>query len=74
MTLEDAKKFGQLEANRYNTEIAIIDDKFSEEETPYTYCATAMMYILYPEHHKEYWNLIEVLKPKNKMNVVYSRD
>lgn len=63
MTLEQAKKMAQKDANEYGVEINIIHDRLSEEPEPYTFCAVGGMNIMYPQSRKDFWSVVEVVKP-----------
>jgi hypothetical protein len=72
MKLEDCRKMAQVDADNYGVEINIVYDQLLEEEEKYTFCAQEMMYIFHPEHHKDYWKVIEVIKPKKRKRFVRS--
>lgn len=64
MTLEDARRMAQEDADNYQTIINIVFDELREEEEKYGFCAVEMMDIFHPEHHKMFWKIVEVVKPK----------
>jgi hypothetical protein len=70
MTLDNARKMAQEDANNYKVVINIIYDKLEEypytddgEDNRYSFCAVSAMDIMYPNNLKDYWNVIEVVKP-----------
>lgn len=71
MTLEDARKMAQEDADKYQVEINIVYDKLEEypitddgEDNRYGFCAIEAMYIMFPDHLKDYWEIVDVVKPK----------
>lgn len=71
MTLEDARKMAQEDADNYQVDINIIYDKLSEypitddgEDNCYSFCSVEAMYIMYPAHLKDYWNIVDFVRPK----------
>lgn len=65
MTLENAKKFAQQDSNNSNIKINIILDHLSEENEKYAYCPVNSMNIFYPEHRKDFWEIVETISPKH---------
>ena len=70
MILEDARRMAQEDADNYQVEINLIYDKLEEYKTTddgqdncYSFCAVSAMDIMYPQHLKYFWNIIEVVKP-----------
>ena len=73
MTLDDARKMAQEDAYNYQVDINIIYDKLSEypvtddgEDNRYSFCSVEAMDIMYPEHLKDYWNIVGFVRPKKK--------
>jgi hypothetical protein len=69
MTLEDARRMAREDADNYQVDINIIYDKLSEypvtddgQDNRYSFCAVAGMDIMYPEHLKAFWDIVEVIK------------
>jgi hypothetical protein len=70
MTLEEARKWAQEDADQYGVVINVVYDKLAEypvtddgEDNRYGFCAVDAMDIMFPENFKDYWNLLEVIKP-----------
>jgi hypothetical protein len=64
MTLSDARKMAQEDANFYNVVINVVYDELSEEEEKYGFCAVEMMEHFHPQIHKDFWSIVEVVKPE----------
>ena len=70
MILEDARKMAQEDADNYQVEINIIYDKLAEypvtddgKDNRYEFCAVSSMAIIYPYRLKEFWDIVDKVKP-----------
>jgi hypothetical protein len=77
MTLDDARKMAQEDADNYQVTINLIYDKLAEypvtddgEDNRYGFCAVDAMDIMFPEHLKEFWNIVEVVNPNKTKRFV----
>ena len=71
MTLAEARKIAQEDADDYQVVINLIYDKLAEypvtddgEDNRYGFCAVGAMDIMFPEYLKDYWNVVGVVSPK----------
>lgn len=64
MTLEEATEWAKQDVETYNEPVAVMYDQLLEEEYPYTCCGVRFLDIFYPEHHKDFWKVVEVIEPK----------
>lgn len=71
MILKDARKMAQEDADNYQVVINIIYDKLEEypvtddgQDNRYSFCAVAGMDIMYPEHLKDFWHIVGVVRPQ----------
>jgi len=71
MTLAEARKMAQEDADDYQVVINLIYDKLAEypvtddgEDNRYGFCAVGAMDIMFPEYLKDYWNVVGVVSPK----------
>jgi hypothetical protein len=77
MTLEDARKMAQEDADNYQVVINIVYDKLEEypvtddgEDNRYGFCAVEAMDIMFPQNLSDFWNIVEVVKPKKNKKFV----
>lgn len=70
MTLSEAQKMAQEDADQYQVVINLIYDKLAEypvtddgEDNRYGFCAVGAMDIMFPNHLKEYWDVVGVVRP-----------
>lgn len=71
MTLSEAQEMAQEDADNYNVVINLIYDKLAEypvtddgEDNRYGFCAVEAMDIMFPNHLKDYWDVVGVVRPK----------
>jgi hypothetical protein len=71
MTLAEARKMAQEDADDYQVVINLIYDKLAEypvtddgEDNRYGFCAVGAMDIMFPEYLKDYWSVVGVVSPK----------
>ena len=70
MTLQEARTWAQEDANNYQVDINIVYDKLAEypvtddgEDNRYGFCAIEAMDIMFPDHLKDYWSVVEIVNP-----------
>ena len=73
MTIEDARKMAQEDSNDYQVVINLIYDKLAEypvtddgQDNRYGFCAVGAMDIMFPNHLKDYWDVVGVVNPERK--------
>lgn len=67
MTLENAKKLAQREANEIKERVAVIYDKLNEDSDDlYTFCGENSMRWFYPSHHNNFFKVVEFVEPKDE--------
>ena len=71
MTLQEARTWAQEDANNYQVDINIVYDKLAEypvtddgEDNRYGFCAIEAMDIMFPDHLKDYWDIVELVYPE----------
>lgn len=74
MTLNEAQKMAQEDADNYNVVINLIYDKLAEypvtddgEDNRYGFCAVSAMDIMFPDHLKDYWEVVGVVNPERSL-------
>lgn len=63
MTLEEAKDLAQKQADEFGVVMIVVKDDLSEDPGGFECCA---MYrtTLYPDHHKEFWDIVGRCEPQ----------
>lgn len=77
MTLNDARKMAQEDADKYQVVINLVYNKLEEypvtddgEDNRYGFCAVEAMDIMFPDNLKDYWDIVEVVKPNETKRFV----
>lgn len=58
MTLQEATDLAIEQAKQYNLPMIVVKDDLSEDEDKYNCCAEMYRPTLYPDIHKEYWQIV----------------
>jgi hypothetical protein len=64
MTLQEATELAQKQANEFRVVMIVVKDDLSEDPGGYECCAEIYRDTLYPNHHKEFWQIVGRCKPK----------
>jgi hypothetical protein len=67
MTLEEAKALAQEQASKCGVAMIVVKDDLSEDSGGYECCAEIYRSILYPDHHKDYWEIIHRVEPPARL-------
>jgi hypothetical protein len=65
MTLEEATSMAQQQANELGVVMIIVRDDLSEDPGGFECCAEIYRTTLYPEHHKQLWEIVGLCLPKS---------
>ena len=63
MTLEEATALAQKQANEARVVMIFVKDDLSEDAGGYECFAELYRDILYPDHHKEFWEIVGRVQP-----------
>jgi hypothetical protein len=63
MTLEEATELAQKQANEFRVVMIVVRDDLSEDPGGYECCAEIYRDTLYPNHHKEFWEIVWRCEP-----------
>jgi hypothetical protein len=64
MTLEEAKELAQKQADEFGVTMIVVKDGLSEDLAGYECCAEIYRSTLYPDHHKEFWEIVGRCEPQ----------
>ena len=64
MTLEEAKELAQKQTNEFGVVMIIVKDDLSEAPGGFECCAEMHRTTLYPDHHKEFWEIVGRCEPR----------
>ena len=65
MTLVEATSLAQQQANEFDVVMIVVRDDLSLDPGGYECCAEMYRTTLYPEHHKQFWEIEKRITPKN---------
>ncbi len=63
MTLKEAEELAQKQANEFRVVMIVVKDDLSEDPAGYECCAEIYRDTLYPDHHKEFWEIVGRCEP-----------
>ena len=63
MTLEEATELAQKQANEFGVVMIVVKDDLSEDLGGYECCAELYRDILYPDHHRQFWEIVGRVVP-----------
>lgn len=58
MTLDEATDLAREQAREHGVEMVIVRDDLSEDADGYECCAAMYASDLYPEHHRDFWEIV----------------
>lgn len=64
MTLKEAEELAQKQADEFGVAMIVVKDDLSEDPGGYECCAEIYRDTLYPDHHKEFWEIVRRFEPK----------
>jgi hypothetical protein len=64
MTLEEATALAQQQADKFSVVMIVVKDDLSEDSGGYECCAEIYRDTLYPDHHKEFWEIAGRIEPR----------
>lgn len=64
MTLKEAKELAQKQADEFGVTMIVVKDDLSENVGGHECCAEMYRSTLYPDHHKEFWEIVGRIEPK----------
>ena len=63
MTLKEATELAQKQANEFSVVMIVVKDDLSDDPGGFECCAEIYRDTLYPNHHKEFWEIVGRVKP-----------
>ena len=63
MTLEEATALAQKQADEARVVMIVVKDDLSEDAGGYECCAEIYRDILYPDHHRQFWEIVGRVVP-----------
>jgi len=64
MTLEEATALAQKQADEARVVMIVVKDDLSEDAGGYECCAEIYRDILYPDHHRQFWEIVGLCEPR----------
>ena len=64
MTLEEASHLAHKKANEFRLPMIVVKDDLSEDAGGYECCAEIYRDILYPDHHRQFWEIVGLCEPR----------
>lgn len=64
MTLEEATHLAQKQADEFRVVMIVVKNDLSEDPGGFECCAEMYRTTLYPDHHKEYWEIVVRCEPR----------
>ena len=64
MTLQEATELAQKQANEFGVVMIVVKDDLSEDQGGHECCAEIYRDTLYPNHHKEFWEIVGRVTPR----------
>lgn len=64
MTLEEATALAQKQANEFRVVMIVVKDDLSEDPGGFECGAEMYRDTLYPDHHKEFWEIVGWCEPR----------
>jgi len=63
MTLDEARELAQQQADEFGLPMIIVRDDLSEDAGKYECCAEIYRDTLYPDVHREFWEIVGRVEP-----------
>ena len=63
MTLDEATHLAQKQADKFGVVMLVVRDDLSEDPGGFECCADLYRTTLYPDHHKQFWELMKRVVP-----------
>ena len=63
MTLKEATELAQKQANEFSVVMIVVKDDLSDDPGGFECCAEIYRDTLYPNHHKEFWEIVGMCGP-----------
>ena len=63
MTLSEAQALAQQQADEFGVPMIVILDELSEDAGGYECCAEMYQETLYPDTHREFWEIVGRVEP-----------
>ncbi len=64
MTLNEAKELAQKQADEFSMVMIVVKDDLSEDPGGFECCAELYRDTLYPDHHRELWEVVGRIEPR----------
>lgn len=64
VTLQQATELAQKQADEFSVVMIVVKDDLSEDPGGYECCAEMYRTTLYPDHNKEFWEIVETVMPR----------
>ncbi len=63
MTLDQATKLAQKQADDFGVPVIVVSDDLSEDAGGFECCAEAYRHTLYPDTHRQFWAIVGRCEP-----------